>query len=679
MSGEKAVGIDLGTTNSAMACLDESGRSRMVPNAEGDLITPSIVLFGDSEVVVGKSARSAVTTHPDLVAQWVKRDMGAPFYSHPIHGEYLPPEVIQACILRKLKLDVAAAVGTDAAAVITVPAYFDEPRRKATADAGEMAGLRIIDIVNEPTAAALAFGEALGYLSPTGMPREPITVMVYDLGGGTFDVTLLKLATGDVHTLATDGDVQLGGHDWDRRLVDYAAQAFRTQHLLDPRDDPASLNRLFQVVMEAKHSLSARTRASIRVESADTSVEVPIVREQFEEMTADLLERTAYTSRQLLAAAGLEWKDVNRILLVGGSTRMPMVPRMLQKLTGIDPDRTVNPDEAVARGAALYAGHLLAERAHGGPAGGFTVTNVNAHSLGIEGIEQETLRKTNVVLIPRNTALPAKRTERFITKSDGQQSIVVTVLEGESSLPGECTAIGRTVVRGLPVGLPKGWPVEITFEYATNGRLSVRALVPGTHHQAELELERDAGLSGAGIARWKVPISAAAGFDVFESAVHDSLSSPRSAPAAAGSSGILDGGDKQVAPMALPPTLAGGQPVSAPLPLGTTFSSAPVGPSPLAPAPFASSPLVSALPGTTTPATPEAPEESPPVFAFPAGARKRPPSFLTPPGGPDRGPYYRDCAGVNVRLLLVAVASPRPFSLVIFAVRGGHNGRQTPE
>ncbi len=168
MSGEKAVGIDLGTTNSAMACLDESGRSVMIRNAEGELITPSIVLFGPNEVVVGKSARSAVTTHPDLVAQWVKRDMGTPFYSHPIHGEYLPPEVIQACILRKLKLDAVAAVGPEARTVITVPAYFDEPRRKATADAGQMAGLQIVDIVNEPTAAALAFGEVLGYLSPAG-------------------------------------------------------------------------------------------------------------------------------------------------------------------------------------------------------------------------------------------------------------------------------------------------------------------------------------------------------------------------------------------------------------------------------------------------------------------------------------------------------------------------------
>ena len=293
-----------------------------------------------------------MTTDPDLVAQWVKREMGAPFYSHPIHGEYLPPEVIQACILRKLKTDLVAAVGSEARTVITVPAYFDELRRKATADAGEMAGLKVVDIVNEPTAAALGFGEQLGYLSSHGMPREEITVMVYDLGGGTFDVTLLKLAANNVKTLATDGDVQLGGHDWDKRLVDYAAEAFRKSYSVDPREEPAALNRLYQVVMEAKHSLSARSRSAIRVEHRGCSLDVPIAREQFEEMTADLLERTAYTSRQLIAAAKLQWKDVNRVLLVGGSTRMPMVPAMLEKLTGIQPDRTVNPDEAVARGAA---------------------------------------------------------------------------------------------------------------------------------------------------------------------------------------------------------------------------------------------------------------------------------------------------------------------------------------
>ena len=318
----------------------------------------------------------------------------------------------------------------------------------------------------------------------------------------------MRLAAGKVQTLATDGDVQLGGHDWDQRLVDYAAECFLKTHQLDPRQDPATLNRLYLDAMEAKHTLSARSRAVIQINYQGRFAEIAVTREQFEEMTADLLERTSYTSRQLLGVAGLEWKDVQRVLLVGGSTRMPMVARMLQGLSGIQPDRTVNPDEAVARGAALYAGHLLAARARRRRASTFQVTNVNAHSLGVEGIDTETLRKKNVVLIPRNTPLPARHTERFATKSEGQRSIVIKVLEGESSQPGDCIAIGRTVVRDLPGGLPKGWPVEVTFEYGANGRLAVEALVPGTHHQARLELVRETGLSNEGLTRWKQPVSA---------------------------------------------------------------------------------------------------------------------------------------------------------------------------
>jgi molecular chaperone DnaK len=526
MVRENAIGIDLGTTYSAVAWVDESGRSAMLRNAEGDLLTPSVVLFGDQEVVVGKAARRAATVHPGRVARWVKRDMGSPAYCRPICGKYLPPEVIQACILRKLRADVVDIVGPEAKVVITVPAYFDEPRRKATADAGEMAGLRVLDIVNEPTAAALAFGEALGYLSPSGAAKEKMTVFVYDLGGGTFDATLLWLASGDIRTIATDGDVQLGGYDWDRRLVDYVAEEFEKSHQLDLRQNSVGMNRLLDAVIEAKHTLSARSRTTVRVEHDGRTFESDVDREQFEELTADLLERTAYTIRQLLADGRLQWKDVSRVLLVGGSTRMPMVSEMLREMTGISPDRTVNPDEAVARGAALYAAYLLAKQGGEGSSATFKVTNVNAHSLGVEGIDQQTLRKTNVVLIPRNTPLPATHTERFVTKSEGQRSIVVQILEGESSLPGECTAIGRTVVRDLPDGLPKGWPIEVSFKYGANGRLGVQAVVPGTHQDASLDLQRTTGLSGEKIDRGKQSVGSSAGFDAFESMVLDVLAAP---------------------------------------------------------------------------------------------------------------------------------------------------------
>lgn len=515
------VGIDLGTTFSAVATLDAAGRSVLLANDEGDLLTPSVVLFAQSEVVVGKDARNAAMVDPALVAEWVKRDMGAPFYSRPIQGRYLPPEVIQACILRKLRNKIDAELGPDARCVITVPAYFDETRRKATADAGEMAGLRILDIVNEPTAAALAFGETAGYLDARRAPSGVTTVLVYDLGGGTFDCTLLQLSAGKVVTLATDGDVQLGGHDWDLRLMNHAAAEFRRLHNLDPLTDPAAGNRLLQAAIEAKHALSARPRTHMRIDFQGRSLDLLITRELFAELTGDLLERTAYTTRQLINDARWSWEGVDRVLLVGGATRMPMVSEMLRQLSGREPDRSVNPDEAVARGAAIYAGYLLAKTE--GAAARFDVTNVNAHSLGIEGIEPSTMRKINVVLIPRNTPLPAVKVERFTTKSDNQRSIVVHVLEGESSSPGDCTSIGRMVIRDLPPGLPQGWPVDVVFSYETNGRLRVEASVPGTGQAAQLELERAAGLTGRGIDRWKRVLSGEPGFADFDRAVCDLL------------------------------------------------------------------------------------------------------------------------------------------------------------
>jgi molecular chaperone DnaK len=525
MPSERAVGIDLGTTFSAVASVNESGHTVMIRNTEGDLLTPSVVLFSDQEVAVGKEARSATTVHPELVAEWVKRDMGLPYYTRSIHGQRLPPEVIQACILRKLKQDVVQSLGRLDRVVITVPAYFDEPRRKGTADAGEMAGLSVLDVVNEPTAAALAFGEMLGYLTPSAAPKEAMTLLVYDLGGGTFDVTLLRLSPGNIQTIATDGDVQLGGHDWDMRMAEYVADQFHKVQGIDPRGDAAAMNRVLAAVIDAKHTLSARGRAAIRVDLLDRSLDVPVTREQFQELTTDLLERTAYTTRQLLATAHLTWKDVSRLLLVGGSTRMPMVVDMLRQLSGKEPDHTVNPDEAVARGAALYAAYLLSKE-EGATPSGLTITNVNSHSLGVEGIDPETLRKTNVVLIARNTPLPAKVTERFVTKVENQRSIVLQVLEGESSTPSECTAIGRTAIHGLPDGLPKNWPVEVSFEYAPNGRLSVHATVPGTHQTATLELDRAVGMSNAGITKWKKTIEAGAGLDDFDAMVQDVLDSP---------------------------------------------------------------------------------------------------------------------------------------------------------
>jgi molecular chaperone DnaK len=509
-----------------VAYLDEKGHSQVVRNSEGDILTPSVVQFEDQEVIVGKEAKKAAAVRADAVADFVKRDMGKKHYSRLIRGEKLHPEVIQACILKKLKDDAITALGSDLHVVITVPAYFDEPRRKATADAGEMAGLAVLDIVNEPTAAALSFGESLGYLTAEGEPREPMKVLVYDLGGGTFDVTVLDLRPGDLRTLATDGDVQLGGYDWDMRLVNYAAEEFQKRHRLDPRQSPASLAALQAAAEEAKQSLTARPKTLMAVRHGGHSLELPITREQFEELSEDLLERTAYTSRQVLAASGLSWKQINRVLLVGGSTRMPMVSRMIEKLTGLTPDHTVHPDEAVARGAAVFAGYLIRSQDPKAKRS-FNVIDVNSHSLGIEGIDQRTLRKENVIIIPRNSPLPAKVTEKFVTKSEDQISIVVQVLEGESKTPGQCSPIGRAVIRNLPEHLPKGWPVEVTYEYLTNGRLDVKAKIPGTSRQVELELQREQSLTSERIGRWKSVVAEAKGFDAFEGMLDDVLQAHR--------------------------------------------------------------------------------------------------------------------------------------------------------
>jgi len=518
-----AVGIDLGTTLSAVAYVSESGQTMMVRNAAGEILTPSVVYFGEGEVLVGREARKLTGVHPHDVAECVKRDMGKKLFHRPVHGQKLPPQVIQACVLEQLKKDAVATLGENIRAVITVPAFFDERRRKATADAGEMAGLDLIDIVNEPTAAALAYGEQLGYLTTTGAPREELKVLVYDLGGGTFDVTVIHLRPGDLKTLATDGDVRLGGRDWDQRLADCAATRFMEQYGEDPRGEPQSTAELMTAAEEAKKTLSVRTSATFTITHFGKSLEVRVTRDEFEEMTEDLLERTAYTTRQVLSAARVTWDDIGRILLVGGSSRMPMVVKMIEGLSSITPDHSVNPDEAVARGAAVYAAYRMAMDGEGGRRPDFRVVDVNSHSLGIEGIDQRTDRKENIILIPRNTSLPARVCNRFVTKMDGQQTVVIKVLEGESPDPAHCIPIGKAVLRDLPSDIKKGHPIEVAYRYGISGRLDVRARVLGHDREVAMELQRDGSLSDERMDRWKQVITSQQGFTAFENAVEETL------------------------------------------------------------------------------------------------------------------------------------------------------------
>ncbi len=504
MTREIAVGIDLGTTYSVLAKLDETGRPVSVVNAEGERTTPSVVLFEEDQAIVGKEALKAMATEADQVAECVKREVGYRVFHKVIGGKHYPPEVIQAWILNKLRLDAAAQIGAIEKAVITVPAYFDEVRRKATHDAGYMAGLEVLDIINEPTAAAVAFGYEQGLLHHD-TEGETLRVVVYDLGGGTFDVTVMEIRGNEFITLATDGDVRLGGYDWDYRLVDIAADAFLKKHALDLREDVNSLGRLWRECEDAKRTLSARKKAFITCEHQGLLERIEVTREQFEEATQDLLDRTRFTVSETLKAAGVTWDDIDRVLLVGGSTRMPMVRRMLHEVSGREPDASVVADEAVAHGAALHAALVLARR--GGDPGKFSIRNVNSHSLGVIGTDPATRRPRNGILIPRNTPIPVTAKRTFRTQKDNQRSILVRVVEGENPSPDECVHVGACTVHPLPENLPARSPIDILFAYRQDGTLKMKVLVPGAKQPVSASFTRENSLGVEHLDGWRRFIS----------------------------------------------------------------------------------------------------------------------------------------------------------------------------
>lgn len=499
------VGIDLGTTFSVIAHLDAQGRPWTLRNAEGDPTTPSVVFFDRSTPIVGKEAVKAAELEPDRVAICAKRDIGSSSYSRDIHGLQMPPEVIEACILSKLKRDAEMTIGPIEQVVITVPAYFNEPRRKATQDAGRLAGLEVIDIINEPTAAAIAFGVQRGLLSSQGTAQNKERFLVYDLGGGTFDVTLMEIEGQDFKAVATAGDVYLGGMDWDRRIVDFLAEQFQALHGGDDlRDDPATLTRLMKEAEDAKRALTARTEVTIIFSHEGQGIRLPLGRGQFEDMTRDLVERTRFTTRKLLKDAGCKWSDLTRLLVVGGATRMPMIQQMLEEELGRPADRSLSADEAVAHGAAIYAGFKLSGKS-AAPRSKVvgSVTNVNSHDLGVLGIEPATGRPRTSVIIARNTPLPAVRKGRFATRRDNQPSVVVHVVEGGDASGNNATAIGKFTVAGLPPGLPANTPVEVVFRYAENGRLLVKASVPSVGREAGMTIERASGLTDDLLQQWQ--------------------------------------------------------------------------------------------------------------------------------------------------------------------------------
>jgi molecular chaperone DnaK len=497
---DPVVGIDLGTTYSVVAHLEDDGRPATIPNKHGELLTPSVVLFEEDSLVVGKEAARRALVEPERVADCAKRDMGRPFYHRPVAGRQVTPEMISAVILKALKAEAEDRVGPIRRAVITVPAYFDHGRREATVRAGELAGLEVLDILNEPTAAALAYGWRERFLDPTGAlsaraTARPgaLTVVVYDLGGGTFDVTVMQIRDRAFKTLATDGDVRLGGRDWDQRLVDHAARAFLAEHPGDdPRQDPETNQALLQAAEQAKRTLSERPKGRLVYAHRGLRAGLEVTREQFDELTADLLERTRATTALVLREAGLAWDEVDKLLLVGGSTRMPQVVRMLRELSGQEPDHSVSADEAVAHGAAIYHGILLARLGERpGPDGGTAeIVNVNSHSLGVVAMARSAGRLCNSILIPRNTPLPHAGSQRFRTLKPGQRRIVVRLVEGEAVDPDDCIPIGEFEVGPLPPGIPEGSPVRVTYRYDVSGRIRVEAKLEAYNASARTQIVR---------------------------------------------------------------------------------------------------------------------------------------------------------------------------------------------
>ncbi|MGI9465607.1 MAG: Hsp70 family protein [Rubripirellula sp.] len=501
-----AIGIDLGTTNSAVAFVDSTGRPETIRNSEGGLSTPSVIFFDRGNPVIGAEAVEAGVEEPERLAMFAKRDVGEQVFRNAICGAKLPPEVLQALILTKLKEDAELKLGELEKAVITVPAFFNEPCRKATQDAGKLAGLEVLDIINEPTAAAICYGVQQGFLSAQGAASAKERVLVYDLGGGTFDVTVMEIENRKYHTIATNGDVYLGGIDWDRRVVDFIAEAWIKEHGDDLRDDPIAEQLLLRKANQIKHALTQRESVPIAFGYQGKRIRPDMNRETFKELTEDLLERTLMTVELVLDEADVKWSDLTRLILVGGSTRMPMIHDELSRLSNLEIDRSLSPDEAVAHGAAIYAGIRLGHECES--FAGVSVTNVNSHDLGVLAVDPATGDPRRQIMIKRNTSLPARKSIRFRTHEDGQRNVKVEVVEGGDDRGRNATRIGKCLVDDLPRGTPKGTFVDVLFDYSQDGRLVVSANLPTLKQVAEMTMDRAAGLSEEVLEKWTALLAA---------------------------------------------------------------------------------------------------------------------------------------------------------------------------
>jgi len=501
----KVVGIDLGTTNSVIAVVI-GGEPQVIPNAEGSRLTPSVVAFTKTgERLVGQMAKRQAILNPENTVYSIKRFIGRrvaevdterKMVSYrveegpngmvvvriPAAGKTFTPEEISAMILQKLKTDAEAFLGDKVTeAVITVPAYFNDAQRTATKNAGEIAGLKVLRIINEPTASALAYG-----LDKKGSE----TVLVFDLGGGTFDVTVLEIGEGVFEVKATNGDTHLGGDDWDERIVNWLADQFKRENGIDLRQDRQALQRLREASERAKVELSTVTQTTINLPfiTADASgprhLDYVLTRAKFEEMTADLVERCIGPFKQALADAKMSEKDLDQVILVGGATRMPMIQELVRRLTGKEPNKEVHPDEVVAVGAAIQAGVLA------GTVREVVLLDVTPLSLGVE-----TLGGVMTVLIPRNTTIPTRKSEIFSTAADGQTQVEIHVLQGERPMARDNRTLGRFILDGIPPA-PRGVPkIEVTFDIDANGILDVKARDTASGREQSIKITGTSTLS----------------------------------------------------------------------------------------------------------------------------------------------------------------------------------------